>query len=40
MDDEQRFTLKIGSKFAVEVLTHGVYIRIGKREWFLERNTA
>ena len=34
MDEEQRFILKIGSIFAIEVLTHGVYLRIGKRDWF------
>ena len=36
MDEEQRFTLKIGSIFAIEVLTHGVYLQIGKRDWFFD----
>lgn len=36
MSDEQRFILKIGSIFAIEVLTHGVYLQIGKLDWFFD----
>ena len=34
MDEDQRFVLKIGTIFAIEVLTHGVYLQIGRQDWF------
>lgn len=37
MDDNQQFVLKIGAVFSIEVLTHGVYIQIGRRDWFFEK---
>jgi hypothetical protein len=38
MDDNQLFVLKVGTAFSIEVLTHGVYIHIGNRDWFFERS--
>lgn len=34
---EEFFVLRVGSSFCLEILTYGVYIRIGRFEKFIDR---
>jgi len=36
--DEPYFKIIITKHFQLEILPYGVYLRIGKQDWFLELN--
>lgn len=35
--EETKFAVIVGNVFQLEVLLHGIYFKLGNKEWFLEK---